>query len=172
MRRASRAAMLRASMTGELRMRIARIVVPVDGSEPARRAVALAAGLAQPCGARLVLVHVRSRFGADIVPEELVALEHAEHLRITEESMLASASERILGEAEGIARAAGAPAVEARTEFGDPATRILELAAREPDAGTMIVMGRRGLGRIGRLLMGSVSTKVAQLAALPCLVVP
>jgi nucleotide-binding universal stress UspA family protein len=157
MRRAATAAKLREATQRETRMRITRIIVPVDGSEPAKRAIALAAGLAAPAGAACVLVHVRTRFGADIVPEELVSLEHAEHLRVTEESMLAAASERILSEAEAC---------------GDPATRTLEVAAREDGAGTMVAMGRRGLGRIGRLLMGSVSTKVAQLATQPCLVVP
>jgi len=155
MRRAATAAKLREATQRETRMRITRIIVPVDGSEPAKRAIALAAGLAAPAGAACVLVHVRTRFGADIVPEQLV-----------------SASERILSEAEALARAAGAARIEKVTEFGDPATRILEVAAREDGAGTMVAMGRRGLGRIGRLLMGSVSTKVAQLATQPCLVVP
>jgi nucleotide-binding universal stress UspA family protein len=172
MRRAATAAKLREATQRETRMRITRIIVPVDGSEPAKRAIALAAGLAAPAGAACVLVHVRTRFGADIVPEELVSLEHAEHLRITEESMLAAASERILSDAEALARAAGAARIEKVTEFGDPATRILEVAARDGGPGSMIAMGRRGLGRIGRLLMGSVSTKVAQLATQPCLVVP
>lgn len=172
MRRAATAAKLREATQRETRMRITRIIVPVDGSEPAKRATAMAAGLAAPAGAACVLVHVRTRFGADIVPEELVSLEHAEHLRITEESMLAAASERILSDAEALARAAGAARIEKVTEFGDPATRILEVAARDGGPGSMIAMGRRGLGRIGRLLMGSVSTKVAQLATQPCLVVP
>lgn len=172
MRHAARAAKLHDATRQEMRMRIMRIIVPVDGSEPAKRATAMAAGLAAPAGAACVLVHVRTRFGADIVPEELVSLEHAEHLRITEESMLAAASERILSDAEALARAAGAARIEKVTEFGDPATRILEVAARDGGPGTMIAMGRRGLGRIGRLLMGSVSTKVAQLATQPCLVVP
>ncbi len=172
MRRAAPAAMLRAASREETPMRITRIVVPVDGSEPAKRAVAMAGSLAAASGATCVLVHVRSRFGADIVPEEMVELAHAEHLRVTEETMLAAASERILAEAEALARAAGASSIERITEFGDPASRILDCAAREAGPGTMIAMGRRGLGRIGRLLMGSVSTKVAQLATLPCLVVP
>jgi nucleotide-binding universal stress UspA family protein len=118
MRRAATAAKLREATQRETRMRITRIIVPVDGSEPAKRAIALAAGLAAPAGA------------------------------------------------------ACAARIEKVTEFGDPATRILEVAAREDGAGTMVAMGRRGLGRIGRLLMGSVSTKVAQLATQPCLVVP
>ena len=55
-------------------------------------------------------------------------------------------------------------------EIGDPTARILE-TARSHDA-DLIVIGRRGLGPIGRLLLGSVSAKVLQLAGIPCLVVP
>ena len=54
-----------------------------------------------------------------------------------------------------------------RVEVGQPANRIVEVA-RELDA-DMIVLGSRGLGNIGSLLLGSTSQKVAHLA--PCTVV-
>jgi nucleotide-binding universal stress UspA family protein len=53
---------------------------------------------------------------------------------------------------------------------GDPAACILE-AARNSQA-RFIVMGRRGLGRLAGLLIGSVSQKVSQLADCTCITVP
>lgn len=151
-------------------MAIRKIILPVDGSAAAKRAAVAAGELAAATHAAVVAVHVRSRYGSDVVPEELIALEHAEHIRLTEASMLEAAAERILDEAEQILRKSGAAAATKIAEIGDPTARILE-TARSHDA-DLIVMGRRGLGPIGRLLLGSVSGKVLQLAGIPCLVVP
>jgi nucleotide-binding universal stress UspA family protein len=53
-----------------------------------------------------------------------------------------------------------------KTLFGDPAHAIVdEAAAVKAD---LIVLGRRGLGRLAGLLVGSTTTKVSQLA--PCAV--
>jgi nucleotide-binding universal stress UspA family protein len=51
------------------------------------------------------------------------------------------------------------------TRFGDPAAEILREAS-ENDAGE-IVMGRRGRGGFGKLLLGSVSERVAKTAEMP-----
>jgi nucleotide-binding universal stress UspA family protein len=48
---------------------------------------------------------------------------------------------------------------------GDPARAII--GSVNKSRGDEIVMGTRGLGRIGGLLMGSVATKVVQLAPVP-----
>ena len=147
-----------------------KIILPVDGSAAAKRAAATAGELAATTKASVVVVHVRSRFGSDVVPEELLALEQAEHVRITEAAMLEGAAERILDDADQILRRTGVTAAAKIAEIGDPTARILE-TARSHDA-DQIVIGRRGLGPIGRLLLGSVSAKVLQLSGIPCLVVP
>jgi nucleotide-binding universal stress UspA family protein len=55
-------------------------------------------------------------------------------------------------------------------EVGDPAGVIVDIArARGAD---LIMLGRRGLGTLARLLLGSVSHKVIQVADRPCLTVP
>lgn len=151
-------------------MAIRKIILPVDGSAASKRAAVAAGELAAATKAAIVAVHVRARYGSDTVPEELLPLEHAEHVRVTEAAMLEAAAERILDEADQILRKAGAGAAAKIPEIGDPTARILE-TARTHDA-DLIVMGRRGLGPIGRLLLGSVSGKVLQLSGIPCLVVP
>jgi nucleotide-binding universal stress UspA family protein len=60
-------------------------------------------------------------------------------------------------------------ASEMRIEHGDPRAEILR-AAGEIDA-DLIVVGSRGLGRLGRLLLGSVSTEVVNGAPCPVMVV-
>jgi nucleotide-binding universal stress UspA family protein len=60
-------------------------------------------------------------------------------------------------------------ASEMRIEHGDPGTEILRVAG-ELDA-DLIVVGSRGLGRLGRLMLGSVSTEVVSGARCAVLVV-
>ncbi len=71
-----------------------------------------------------------------------------------------------------------APGLATRTKFldadvyvetGDPAACIIAFAKKSKC--TEIVMGSRGLGRLSGLLLGSVVTKVVQLAAVPVVVV-
>ena len=54
-------------------------------------------------------------------------------------------------------------------EDGEPATAVLPAA--QDEAADLIVMGRRGLGDLAGLLLGSVSHKVSHLAACACLTV-
>ena len=78
--------------------------------------------------------------------------------------------ERILNHCKRHAEGRGAEKVKTVIDDGDPAGRILEIAERE-SAG-LIVMGRRGLGDVKSLILGSVTHKVSQLSARPCLTVP
>ena len=52
---------------------------------------------------------------------------------------------------------------------GDPASNIIAAAGHEK--AELVVMGRRGLGNVAGLVMGSVSHKVAHLAECACLTV-
>ena len=136
------------------------ILVPVDGSDHALRALDVACDLAQKYGATLRLVHAYPAIfadstmgGADIGP--LIA-------RRTEvgEAVLARAREHVKDRAAGITtELREAPDAEAILEEAD---------AHHCD---LIVMGTRGLGRLAGLLLGSVSQKVVQHAKCPVLLV-
>ena len=83
---------------------------------------------------------------------------------------LQAQADKVLKQAAVRATRLGHRPAALRCEWGDPAEAILELARREKaDA---IVLGRRGRGRLSRLLMGSVSQKVASLAPCTVVVVP
>lgn len=65
--------------------------------------------------------------------------------------------------------AAAPPGVERIAAWGDPAETILECAREAVD---LVVLGRRGRGRLAGLLLGSVSQKLVSLAPCAVMVVP
>lgn len=67
-------------------------------------------------------------------------------------------------------REAGATEVDTLVVSGDPAGAIAAAAAADPD--TLVVMGTQGRGFLGRVLLGSVSRKVARGTRAPLLLVP
>jgi nucleotide-binding universal stress UspA family protein len=147
-----------------------KILIPVDGSVPAKRAITYGAMIAAQNDAEIVLFHVMSHLGSDRVPSDLAKLEHIEHLRMTEAEMLRSVAEAIVNEAKDLAEIQGVTKVHTVIEDGDPASIILDYSkARGCD---LIIIGRRGLGRFAGFLLGSVSQKVSLGASCACLLVP
>lgn len=148
---------------------IASILVPVDGSAHAMAAVDWASDLAVKYGARLILLHVVAKFAPELYADEMRALAKTEDVLVTGADLVQSLSRPIVEPAAQRARSHGATMVETAVETGDPAAIILDWArAREVD---LIVMGRRGLGSLPGLVLGSVSTKVLHLSDCACLTV-
>ncbi len=143
------------------------ILVPVDGSEHADRALQLAAEIAAKFDAKLVLVHA---IPDTEVPESLKHYAEAEHIEGPPSYIRYKyVAEGIMRDAKRHADEAGARDVETAFGDGDPAKTILGYAT---DRGVdMIVMGSRGLSNLKGLLMGSVSRKVSELAPCSCLTV-
>jgi nucleotide-binding universal stress UspA family protein len=142
------------------------ILVATDGSPNANRAIESAARLAAAFGGRLKIVHIVR--GYDPVPEGLLDLSRAEH--VTPPELLGALSEQCLAAALTHARRHGASEVRVESRTGDVAGCILHVACEDqPD---LIVIGKRGLGRLAGLFLGSVSQKIVSLAEHPVLVVP
>ena len=144
---------------------ISKILVPVDGSRHANAAVEWASDLAVKFQARLMLLNVVIESGSGLVPDEYREYAKIERAEVTDWDLLESLARKIVGAAERRARSRGASAVE----FGDPAAVILEQSKKF--AADLIVMGRRGLGPLPGLFLGSVSSKVLHLADCACLTV-
>ena len=137
-----------------------RIIVATDGSAGANRAVDTAAKLAKASGADLSILTI----GGNVTGAELRKLaDAAGDLSKTMEA----AANKVLTQARKRALRIGARTVNLQTGWGDPAETIID-AVRRGNV-DMLVVGRRGRGRLSGLLLGSVSQKLASLA--PCVVV-
>ncbi|MDW8369230.1 MAG: universal stress protein [Geminicoccaceae bacterium] len=146
------------------------ILVAVDGSEHASKAVDVAGKLARLYDARLHLLHV---VPFEPLPEGLVAFARAEKIPI-EEEVGRWQSARLLGdalvrEAAERLRGQGLEGVETHVEEGSPGPVILAVAERlEAD---LIVVGSRGRTGLAATLLGSVSHRVALNARCSVLIV-
>jgi nucleotide-binding universal stress UspA family protein len=139
------------------------MIVATDGSASADRAVDAAAQLAKVTGADLMILTI----GENISGAELRRLASAEGDLA---AALETAANETLDRARKRALCCGAPTVKVLAGWGDPSETIMDIVAREnPD---LLVVGRRGRGRLSGLLLGSVSQKLASLAPCKVLVVP
>ncbi len=134
-----------------------QILVPVDGSEHAFRALQVACGLAKIEDKSIRLLHV---VADKDVPEGLKRFAQIEHVHSSSEYLYETAiAENVLNTARSQAVAAGAQQVECSVEHGDASKGILEALACHGDVDT-IVMGTRGFSDIQGLVLGSVAHKV------------
>ena len=138
-----------------------RIVVGVDGSEDSIRAVAFAGRLATETGAGLTVVYVRHiPTGYYGPPLEVESPELERHYRHVERRVARRVVEALMPLTVPWDLEVG------KGNVADEVQRV----AHERGA-DLIVVGTRGQGPIGRLLGGSVSTRVVHHADLPVLVV-
>jgi nucleotide-binding universal stress UspA family protein len=138
-----------------------RILLAVDGSEHASRAAKLAGELSGCMGAPVVVVHVvpAGLFTmTQSVPPEYVKIEH---VYLTQRELLEAAGQTLVDQAASAVRAAGGTVQSGQVLVGNAAQEIVAMA--EAEDCDCIILGRRGLGNVGGLLMGSVSHKVGQL---------
>jgi len=139
---------------------VSHVLVPVDGSDHSDRAVAFAADFAVKYGADLTILNVVSY--ASTVPLSLGAYAELEGLYTESRSLLESAGAEIVEKAASQARSIGVSRVNTLVELGSPAKTICETA--EKIRADVVVMGRRGLGDLSGLFLGSVSQRVAHTA--------
>jgi len=138
------------------------VLAATDGSDPAERAIDLAAEIARAAGARMTILTVEG----ELSPQEMRALVHAEG---DAAAALDAQAHGVLADAARRARSLGVAELSTRIALGDPAEAILEAVRRDVD---LLVLGRRGRGRLSGLLLGSVSQKLVSLAPCAVAVVP
>jgi nucleotide-binding universal stress UspA family protein len=140
-----------------------KVLIPVDGSECALRAVSLVISkrsrYAHPEDLDIHLVNVQSPFPHDVsrfASHDQIAAFHREE------------SERLTRGARELLDAAGAE-YTCHREVGKPAETITRLA--ESLGCDQIVMGTHGRGALKELLVGSITLKVVHLSSTPVLLV-
>jgi len=138
------------------------IIVGVDGSSHSHRALIRAIKEAAVHHAPLTVLTVHQAVkgysgGPVVYPEDKIETERAREAAQAEtDKTLADVGEL------------RPESVTVQAVHGFPAEVLID-ASRDAD---MIVLGSRGVGGFGRLLMGSVTSQVAHHAACPVLIVP
>ncbi len=146
---------------------VKRILVPTDGSGHARKAIELATDMALQYDATLYLLHVVSE---SKIPEDVLDYIKVEKIDEPPERVyLQKIGEGIVAAAERETKKKGVKKVNTDVIQGDPAEMILKYA-REKGV-DMIILGSRGLGQIQGVFLGSVSSKVCNMAACTCVTV-
>ena len=140
-----------------------RVVAATDGSEAAGRAVDFAATVAKAWVAELIALTISTA----LPPAELRKLAQADHDLGTATDTLVR---RILDDATARGKRHGVGEVKTLSMSGDPANVTLKIA--EEERADLIAIGRRGLGGLSRLLLGSVSEKIVAHARCAVTVVP
>jgi nucleotide-binding universal stress UspA family protein len=172
---------------------IKTIVVPTDGSEHANKAVEMAGEIAAKFDARVIILQalLHHTGTADLkqlcddigVDEEVKSkIENLENAMLEASAatyapvplpvpaeVLRKIGDRITEQAQQVLKDKGVTQIATQVIDGNPADNII--AAAEHENADLIVMGRRGLGDIAGLLMGSVSHKVSHVADCACLTV-
>ena len=136
------------------------ILLATDGSENAAVAARAAVDLAERSGSELHVMHAFEF----VPPREYMSVA----LRLHTPKEFARQGQRVLDEQVGRIEEAGGRVSEAWLKMGSPVHGILS-TAEQIEAG-LIVVGRRGLGGVKRLLMGSVSEGLVHHARCPVLV--
>ena len=144
-----------------------KILVGVDGSESALKAVDLAAALAAAHDSQLVLAHVVQ---LSAIADQVLKISATEHLKEKPKGIMEKLSQDVLDQARAraIRKGASEAQITGVTTDGNQARQLIQIAKRRK--ADLIVLGSRGRGRMEGLLLGSVTQKIAALAPCPCLI--
>ena len=144
-----------------------KILVAIDGSKSADRALDFALDLAEKYSAELMITTVFNSPSSSLVAQGMVFAPVSTEYYVNQ---LMDFHEKILLEAIKKAKKSSAKIkVSKKLLTGRPADKIIETAKEEVI--DLIVIGSRGLGGIKEFFLGSVSDRVADEAPCPVLVV-
>ena len=138
------------------------LLIPVDGSEYSLQALDVAAELAQPLGANLVICHVVDLAKASAMSAGEPLLLEGCYEEVREEA------ERIV--ADAVKRVGSAVPTTTTIVQGAPTAEIQRLA--EELKPRFIVIGSHGRTGLNRALLGSVAENVARGCCVPVMIVP
>ncbi len=139
-------------------------VVAYDGSDASRRAVDYALNAAKSSGAALLIAYVLEWSPYSfLTPEEL----DERHKRRGEE--LARAQQAVIDPLVKELSGAGVT-IETAIKYGHVAETLCDIASDRGDA--QLFVGRTGHGGVMARVFGSVAGTLAQIAPVPCTIVP
>ena len=133
------------------------ILVPLDGSKFSDKALSRACELANTFHSKLILLYVVEK------SQPLNLLDRKEYM-----SILRKFGQRTLKNASSVATKKGISAKSLLKE-GNIVREIEKIAKNEKC--NLIIVGNKGLGSVTRLLLGSVSNKLAQTSSCSILII-
>jgi nucleotide-binding universal stress UspA family protein len=136
-----------------------RIIVPIDFSEPSRRAARFALSLANRHDARLTLYHASTLLEHAAIPADIETTRRATSIAQAQRDL-----DQLVAQLTDSAK--GSVDIDAISNSAEPVTGILAQAG-EAD---LIVLSTRGSSEDERLMLGSVAARVARDATCPVLV--
>jgi nucleotide-binding universal stress UspA family protein len=141
-----------------------KFLVACDGSPASGRALKLAIEQAKMCGGSILLAHVLEWSPYSfLTPEELEERHKRrnEEIKRAETALIEPLAEDVRG--EGIE-------VESVIRYGHVNETLVDIAEKE--AVSQMFIGRTGHSSLSKIVFGSVASAMAQIAPVPCTVVP
>ena len=142
-----------------------KILLATDASKDAEKAALIASDIANSTGSELYVLHVGNTKDFHVSP----GAEQSFSPRTVSLGEVREDAQKTLEEAVKQVEEAGGTVAQAHLRLGDPDDEILRFCDEQGGFG-LIVMGSRGLTRIKRVVMGSVSESVVRHAHCPVLV--
>jgi nucleotide-binding universal stress UspA family protein len=142
-----------------------KILLATDASKDAEKAALIASDIANSTGSELHVLHVGNTKDFHVAP----GAEQSFSPRTVSLGEIREKAEKTLEEAVKQVEEAGGTVAQAHLRSGDPDDEILRFCDEQGGFG-LIVMGSRGLTRIKRVVIGSVSGSVVRHAHCPVLV--
>ncbi len=140
---------------------MARILVPVDGSPNADKAILYALSQAEGKETEIIFLNVQPNYNTPYVKRFV----NSEEIKAMQEE----ASQEVFAHSLDIAKNSNFP-IRTALRTGDPGREICKFA--QESSVDSIVMGYRGLGAVKRAILGSVASHVLHEAPCPITVVP
>jgi nucleotide-binding universal stress UspA family protein len=134
------------------------LLVPFDGSESSRKALARAAEMAKEDNGQVTVLYVIPRY------EEMMEFYRSDSIK----KSLRAEAEKVVGEARKIATGLG---IDVRTEIREGHASDEIVAAADKLENDLIAMGTYGWKGVNHAIMGSTTNRVISHAACPVLVV-
>lgn len=135
------------------------ILVPYDGSEPSRIALARAAELTAENPAHIILLYIIPRY------EEMINFIRTEGIQ----QLLYKEAERMMQGAASTARKLGISSLDVRIDEGNAADRIVAIS--EETKSDIIIMGSSGWRKLNRAIIGSVAERTISNSSVPVIIV-
>jgi len=147
---------------------VKKILVAVDGSKPAQKALDYALDLADICGAEVAILSVVPHLHLPTSSDLNEGITASELFEVT--AKMRSVHEEVLKEALAKAQSKK-PRLKISTKLveGHPADEIMKFSVE--GGFDLIVMGSRGLHGFSEFLLGSVTHRVADHCKIPLLIV-